>query len=230
MAAITDRASGEYAPTLPVPNPLQRLTVRRPTPPSTVAKARRSDPPTTTAGPESAYAPQSLPEAQTALLRDELAKSRARVAELERDKRAADEVKVASFPPPVSPAPKPATAPPAEPATDAVISWLVKRAIDNRKAIYALVAALGIGGGGAALKSATAKPASDPNPVLAARVTLIETLLKKSLDREAVKDAYIECLAEQQTEYFAQLLPAADRAGSAKLPAPWVDRCRNRKP
>lgn len=42
MAAIPARASGEFLPTLPVPNPLQRQTIRRPTPPSAALLARRT--------------------------------------------------------------------------------------------------------------------------------------------------------------------------------------------
>lgn len=55
---------GELAPTRPAPNPLQRLTVRRPTPPSAVARMRRTDPPAATATPVVANGTTLPPESQ----------------------------------------------------------------------------------------------------------------------------------------------------------------------
>lgn len=95
MAAIPVRTSGEYQPTLPAPNPLQRQTVQRPAPPSAVALARRTDPPppAETPVPESLSGGQSdAPTSQRAedrekVLERELAKERARRLEVERQAR-----------------------------------------------------------------------------------------------------------------------------------------------
>lgn len=93
----------EVAPTLPAPNPLQRSTVRRPTPPSSVALARRSDPPVGSASPPPADAatgqlgaslppPSGDPEvAVREALRRRAEAAEARAAELERQSRVREE-------------------------------------------------------------------------------------------------------------------------------------------
>lgn len=239
--------SGEYSPTLPVPAP--RPTIRRDTPPAVLEAIRRGDgtqrvPPEATAAPnerqgaENDDAPQSLPEAQTALLRDELAKSRQRIAELERDARAAAEAKVATFPPSVQPQRKPSPPPDSGAKRDQAIGAAVRTLavrVAAKLGWTPLLVALGVGGG----VTAIAKPAADPaktDAVLAnteaikRELELTRRQLNGLLDREAARDAYLACLAEQQAEYFAQLTPAADKMGAAAPLKPFVDRCKNRKP
>jgi hypothetical protein len=116
-----------------------------------------------------------------------------------------------------------------------VLSWLIASATRNAKAIKALIAAFSIAGGAGAIKVATDdKPAEgilraelDAQKV---KTELIRKQLDGSLNREAAWQDYTTCLAEQQAEGFAQLLPAPDKMGSATQPKPFVDRCKTRKP
>jgi len=93
MAAIPV-ASGEFARTLPAPNPLQKKTWRVPTPPSAVAAARRTDPPARAEPltmsirvPADEPAQSARQRDREAILEAELAKSRAAKAEAERQLR-----------------------------------------------------------------------------------------------------------------------------------------------
>lgn len=240
------RLPGELAPTQRAPNPLQRLTVRRPTPPSSAALARRSDPPTgIRVQPDEARSssrpggPTSVDRAQVEVLLKERAEQAKRIAELERDARAREEVRspAATFPPPVTPAPD--KAPSSAPSkTDAAIGKAVRTLavkLATRLGWTPLLVALGVGGAGAYV----AKPAAEPARLDAAlaRIEALErqdklrgTQLNGALDREAIVNEFVKCLGEQQAEGFSQLLPAADKQGSAALPKPFVDKCRNRKP
>lgn len=101
MSAIPQAPAvpGELAPTLPAQNPLQRMTVRRPAPPSAVTLARRSDPPvgaepprsqTPASGqPATPLPPPSLDprDAQIAALRARAETAERDKAELERQQR-----------------------------------------------------------------------------------------------------------------------------------------------
>jgi hypothetical protein len=94
------------------------------------------------------------------------------------------------------------------------------------------LAALGIGG-------AVLKPAADPQKADATLVKLEELTRKvdriaakqdAALDREPELLDFVDCLYEQQREYFEQLLPSQERLVTGELRRVWVDRCRNRKP
>jgi len=212
--------------------PAQRLpehqapTVRTPTPADGLAVGRIAN---------ASEAPRSAEQGQLAALLAERDKLRAEKAELERQKRATAEASVQSWPPAVTPAPKP-VAVVVEPDSSAVIAWLVKRAVANRAAIMALVAALGIGGGATAIKQATDKPGPSDAALVQAiaeqgrEAALTRKQLNGILDREAASTAYLDCLAAQYAEHFEQLLPAPDKQRSAALPRPWLDRCKGRKP
>ncbi len=238
----------EHAETKPAPaNPLRKATWRVPTPPSAVALARRSDHPAAPETPVPESAPQGQPDRSTPLpppsrdpaeatilaARRRAEAAEARLAELERRDRIRAETEQASFPPPVMPAPAPKPTVEAEPA---VLSWLIASATRNAKAIKALVAAFGIAGGGAAITVATDdKPAVETalRTELDAekrKTSLMRQQLDGSLNREAAWQDYTNCLAEQQATYFAQLLPATDRMGSADKPKPFLDKCKSRKP
>jgi hypothetical protein len=236
----------EYQATLRA-NPLQHRTLNRPPPPSTVALAVRSDPPRATdtpipgdaskghPGPSTSLPPPSQDPSEATILaaRRRAEAAEARVAELERQARVRAETDQASFPPPVTPSPAPKPTVEAEPA---VLSWLIASATRNAKAIKALVAAFGIAGGAGAITVATNdKPAVETalRAELDAekrKTTLMRQQLDGSLNREAAWQDYTTCLAEQQAEHFAQLLPAADRMGSADKPKPFLDKCKSRKP
>jgi hypothetical protein len=110
------RPSGEYAPTLPAPNPLEKKTWRLPTPPSALAQARRTPVPPSDDPPAEESSPQSLQDGQEAVLRKALADERektraaeARAAELERQARVqAEAASPATYPPAVTPPAAPA--------------------------------------------------------------------------------------------------------------------------
>lgn len=94
------------------------------------------------------------------------------------------------------------------------------------------LAALGLGG-------AALKPTADPVKADAALAKLEELTRKvdriaarqdAALDREPELLDFVECLYDQQREYFEQLLPSQERLVTGELRRTWVDRCRNRKP
>ncbi len=194
--------------------------------------------PSDEAAPQPSLAPPSATPDAAALVasRADAERLRTKVAELERNARAVADTKTVSFPPPVMPSPAPAVATSREPETEAVIAWLVKRGVANRKAIMAIIAVLGIGGGGAAIKAA----ADTPGPSQEALRLSLETeqrahgvtkaQVKGLLDREAQREAYDACRDELQEEVNKMLLPAADRVGNALPMKPWVNRCSKLKP
>ncbi len=177
--------------------------------------------------------PSATPDAAAlAASRADGERLRLKVAELEWDARAAAEVKQASFPPPVkpSPVPVPTVVASKEPETEAVIGWLVKRAVANRAAIYALVAALGVGGGGVAIKQATDKP--KPEPVTMAQ---LEQALDKQRTRKGGSDDQTralndlldlaKCQRRKITQIGKSMLPAPDHVGTASKVQPFDDDC-----
>jgi hypothetical protein len=233
FAAVPPPLPSKGTPTVPAENPLQRLTVRRPTPPSAVAHARRSDPP-----PSKDAAPTDDAAAgQLGALLAENARLRSDKAKLERDARAAAEATVESYPPKVSacsPSPAPATrtevasAPP-DAAIGRTARWV------GGKIWPFLVAAAGLGGGAVGI----AKPTTDPAKTDAI-LTRLESIERKQdhqdaklnglLDREEPFADFVECVYEQQADYFAQLLPSQEHLTATQPLRVWVDRCRNRRP
>jgi hypothetical protein len=171
-------------------------------------------------------------EASQEALRKRAKAAEAKAAELERQARLRAELDspAAGFPPPVTPAPPKPVEPPKEPEADAVIGWLVKRAVANRKAIYALVAAMGIGGGGVAIKTATEKP--QPPPLTMAQ---LEQALEKQRTRKGGTDDMVrmlneqlqvtKCLRRKVTQIGESVLPAPDHMGNVRKPQPFEDDC-----
>lgn len=225
---------GELAPTIKAPaRPLLKQTWRVPTPPSTVAMARRSDRPPT---PESSVSPgpsSGRAGDRETILEAELAKSRAEVARLERDARAAAEARQVTYPPKVeqrSQTPVPSSAPT---KSDAALGAGVRHLLG--KFAPFLLAAAGIGGG----VTAVAKPSADPEKAdatlasveeLGRKLDRVDTKVNGLLDREPQLTEFVECLYEQQADYFEQLLPSQQRLVTGSLQRTWVDRCRNRRP
>ena len=192
-------------------------------------------PPPSSAGPVRSQSPA---EGQAAVLLDELGKARTRIAELERDARAAAEVKVASFPPPVQPQRHPSPAPSSVqqadlPISDAAIGRGVRHLLKRFWPL--LVGSAGLGAGGVGI----AKPAADPakadataSELMALKRdhALVVEQLTGVLKRDAERDRYLDCLTGDYDEAFGMLLPAPDRMGSARTPKPWVARCAALKP
>jgi hypothetical protein len=184
--------------------------------------------------PETEQLLRAEQERSAQLLRDlkqaELAK-----AELERQARVRAETdSPASFPPPVlgkSPQTKVTTSstpPSLETAQiEGALVWLTKRAVQNRKAIFGIIAALGVGGGGVAMKAANEKP--QPPPVTAEQLTAAMKPISDSIkaNTKATNDLIrlVKCLRRQQNDLGSSLLPAKDHMGSARKPQPWEDEC-----
>lgn len=233
----------ELAPTRPAPrNPLRHQTWRIPTPPSAMAQARRSEPPPTDGASQAADAATGQPDATAR----ELAEARHRIAQYERDERARAEASLQTYPPAISEkSPDPrgilpdgrhtsAAGKTDSAAPDSKLDRALGQTIRLLFARYGwpLLAAAGIGG-------AVLKPAADPAKTEATlakteqimrELTLTRQQLNGLLDREAARDVYLQCLAEQQAEYFAQLSPAPDKMGAAAPLKPFIDRCKSRKP
>ena len=230
MAAIPALTSGEFAPTLPAPNPLQKKTWRVPTPPSAALLARRTPVPP----PDDPPAPQSAADGQLAAVLAERDRLRGELAQAQRDARAAAEAKLETYPPKVEqriPTPVPSSAPEAK--VDRAVGSLVR--VGLRKLWPLFVAAAGIGGGA----TAVLKPSADPAKADATLANveaihrdlgLVRTQLDGVLDREATRDDFTECLYEQQADYFEQLLPSQQKLVTGQLQRTWVDRCRTRRP
>lgn len=216
------------------PNPLQHKTVRAPSPPPLVAASRRTPVPPRdeSASDESASAGQlaALLAERNALLAEK--------AELERQARVAAESRAPGpYQKPIerSQSPVPSSAPS---KTDAVIGKVVRTGatkLAERYGLMPLLVAVGLGGGVVAV----AKPTAEPGKVTAleARVGTLEqqamasaALQSKAIQREALRDAYFQCLLEEVSEAMAQLLPAQDRVGNAAPMKPWVERCSRLKP
>lgn len=225
------RPPAEPARTRRVPSPWA-VTAMRPAPPSTVARMRPSEPPTASDSSPPQDAPQSLPEAQEAILRRELAEERAKTARLERDVRAEAEARQATYPPSVrTQSPVPSTTPA---KVDQAIGASVRHLL--AKAAPLLLAAAGIGGGA----TAVLKPSADPakaDAVLASQeamradVALLREQVAGMLKREAARDQYTVCLEEALEDMGSQLLPAQDRQGSAVPLRAWIrQRCQRLRP
>ena len=163
----------------------------------------------------------------------ELTEARARIAQLERDARAAAEAKVESYPPQVedrtrTPTPSPSSGP------EAKVDRAVGHGVRLLLARYGWPALAALGIGGAALR-----PAADPAKqdatltnveAMRADVALIREQLAGVLRREAGRDAYTRCLEETLDDVGSQLLPAQDRAGSAQPIRAYVSRCQRLRP
>lgn len=178
--------------------------------------------------------PPSLKDSQEALLRDELAKERSKVAQLERDARAAAEAKQVAYPPKVSErSPSPPAGTRISTPPDAAIGKSVRYLLGKLWPFF--VAAAGIGGG----VTAVAKPSADPvkqdatlanTEALRADVALIREQLTGVIKREASRDAYTKCLEESIDDVGEQVLPAQDRLGSAAPLRAYVKRCQRLRP
>lgn len=116
MAAIPALTSGEFAPTLPAPNPLQKKTWRVPTPPSAALLARRTPVPP----PDDPPAPQSAADGQLAAVLAERDRLRGELAQAQRDARAAAEAKLETYPPKVEPQRRPSPVPSSTPRADSI--------------------------------------------------------------------------------------------------------------
>jgi len=161
----------------------------------------------------------------------------AKVAELERDARAAAEARQQTYPPKVEQRrPSPPAGTRVESAStppDAAIGKSVRFLLGKLWPFF--VAAAGIGGG----VTAVAKPSVDPaktdatlanTEAMKRDLALVRTQLNGALDREATRDAFVLCLYEQQGDYFGQLLPSQEKLVTAQPLRVWVDRCKTRKP
>lgn len=232
------RLPGELAPTLPVPNPLQRLTIRRPTPPSSAALARRSDPPAAQEARQQASAGADDPEPITAVetpmarrtqsplpapsVRPEDARNEALSRENERLRRERDQARKAlETTPPTSAS--------GETLSDEALGKLVKSAVDTMLkrvgAPTALIAMLGVGGG--ALYKAGEGPA--PVPVTIEQIDEKLKPITLKLDRQTTtlnEVVYLQrCQRKKIGQIGGSLLPATDRMGSALKPQPFEDDC-----
>lgn len=222
------RLPGELAPTLPAQNPLRKQTWRIPTPPSAVALARRSEPPDAEPLPPPSQDPD---EASREALRRRAEAAEAKAAELERRERVREETASPNtFPPKVESAPVIVT-PSAPP--DAAIGKSLRYLAGRLWPLF--VAAAGIGGGVTAVAKPTADPAKADATLahleeLARKVDRVDFKVNGLLDREPQLTEFVECLYEQQADYFEQLLPSQQRLVTGSLQRTWVDRCRTRKP
>lgn len=219
-------------PPLPTPSVATRGA---PTPAAgTVAVGAQQGPPSSTLPPLS----EDSKDAQIVALRARAEAAESAKAEFERRERVAAETQSpATFPPKIEQRrPSPPAGTRVETAStppDAAIGKSVRYLLGRLWPFF--LAAAGIGGG----VTAVAKPSVDPakadatlanTEALRRDLGLMRTQLNGALDREAASSAYVQCLAEQQAEYFAQLSPAPDKMGSAAPLKPFVDRCRNRRP
>lgn len=219
---------GELAPTKPAPaRPSLKKTWRVPTPPSAVAAARRTPVPPSDDPPAPADVATGQPGPSAELL-----ETRAKLAEYERRERVQLESRgPGPYQPPLrSQSPVPSSAPS---KTDAALGMTIRHLLG--KAAPFLLAAAGIGGG----VTAVAKPSADPAKTDAILVKFdefgrkldrIDAKVNGVLDREPQLGEFVDCLYEQQREYFEQLLPSQDRLVTGELRRTWVDRCRNRRP
>lgn len=228
------RQSGEFAPTLPAPNPLEKRTWRLPTPPSALAHARRTDPPAGVEPPPTSIRvpADNEPSSGQPGASAELLAARAKLAEYERRERVQVESRgPGPYQPPLrSQSPVPSSAPS---KADAALGMTVRHLL--AKAAPFLLAAAGIGGG----VTAIAKPSADPAKTdatlanieeLGRKIDRVDTKVNGLLDREPQLTEFVECLYEQQADYFEQLLPSQQRLVTGSLQRTWVDRCRNRRP
>jgi hypothetical protein len=230
LADLPKAAPPERKPTLKglsPPNPLEKKTWRLPTPPSALANARRTDPPASPAPPATGI---RIPDDETP--RDGhpgLAAELAELAEFRRRERVqAESRQPGPYQPPLrTQSPVPSSGPAkVDQAIGATMRLLFARYS------WPLLAALGVGG-------AVLKPAADPAKA-DATLAKLEELTRKvdrvaarqdaALDREPELLDFVECLYEQQREYFEQLLPSQERLITGELRRAWVDRCRSRKP
>jgi len=250
--APTQRPALPWGKTVRAPSPPPDVAAARRTDPPEAA----NPPPTSIrVPPDETRASASLPppsadskDAQIAALRARAeaaekrdAEKRDKLAELERQQRVQAEARSpATFPPavappaPTPPAPTPPAAPAvvAEPATEAVIEWLVKRAVANRKAIYALVAALGLGGGGALIKTANDKPAPPAltKADLDAAFDRFRTRKGGTDDQTRMLNEQLQltkCLRRKVKQIGESVLPAPDHMGSQRKPQPFEDDCED---
>lgn len=178
--------------------------------------------------------PPSLKDNQEALLRDELAKERAKVAQLERDARAVAEAKQVAFPPKVEPQRSVSPAPTSASEPDAKVDRAIGHTVRLLLARFGWPALAALGIGGVALKP-TADPAKADATLAVVqavdrKVDAINGKVNGILDREITDADFVDCLYDQQREYFEQLLPSQERLVTGELRRTWVDRCRNRKP
>lgn len=189
--------------------------------------------PTQRATPAGGLVAQTPDGASLEALRRRAEAAEDRAAELERRERVRAETDspAASFPPPVqrSPSPIPSSTAKADQAIG-----LTVRVVIGKLAPY-LVAAAGVGGGA----TAVLKPSAEPSKVEAILAKLedvernqarLEAKANGLLDREPQLTEFVECLYEQQADYFEQLLPSQQRLVTGSLQRTWVDRCRNRRP
>ena len=238
MAAIPARASGEFAPTLPAPNPLQRQTVRRPIPPSAVAASRRSDPPTTTEPspaespvqsqrhPSPLPAPSQRPEdARVAAQAREIERLRGErdKAREEAEKAHARALEVASRPPPES----------TEGVSNETIGRIVREvtnAIGKKLGLPAVFMAC-LGGGGYAVHVANEKPVAPPVTAaeLDKRLEKFEAKVVTRIDNLTTTQNgaidVIRCVRKKTNQIGGSLLPAPDRMGAALKQSPYEDDC-----
>jgi hypothetical protein len=221
----------ELAPTMPAPEkPPPRKTWRLPTPPSALALARRSDPPADAEPPPTSIrvppdepAPSGRAGDREAILDGELAKTRSRVAELERDLRAATEAKQVTYPPKVvaqrsvSPVPRSTPSMPPSSGDWAKLRFKVATAIVG--ALVLVIAALAYWGVAAinakteAIKAAQeAKAKADSRDAQWRQWASVVTWIQ-------------DCRNGQQLDVNEMLLPAPDKMGSARKPEPWIVKC-----
>lgn len=201
-------------------------------------RAPRLDAPTVRATPAGGIPAQSPEDAAQEALRRHNRELEAELAEFRRRERVqAEAASPNSYPPKTverHPSPPPATraevdSKPPDAELGKAGRWLA------RKAWPYVVAALGVGGG----VTAVARPTTDPvkmDAVLARLEAIehkqdrIEAKQTAAADREADRDDFIECLYQQQIDYFEQLLPSQERLTTAQPLRTWIDRCRNRRP
>jgi hypothetical protein len=164
---------GEIAPTvLAPPRSPMRETLRRPTPPSVVLKARRSDPPPGPLPyPEAQRHPYGLddepPTDPTASESPEAIREAQRKALLERDRRAAAEAAQETYPPKVEDR-TPRQAPPSlRSSTPPGAIKFEGRGFKFTLPHLALVAILGVVGGGSAVAKIASDKATDTSEVMA---------------------------------------------------------------
>lgn len=211
---LPPRLPTELAPTIKAPaRPTLKQTWRLPTPPSALARARRTDPPVGDESSASADAPESTPGASA-----ELVAAHARIAQLERDARAAADTRIVSYPPPVqrtqTPVPN-STAPKASDweklrfkvATAIVAALVIVIAALSYWAVAAIDAKT------AAIKEAQeAKSKADSRDAQWRQWASVVTWIQ-------------DCRNGQQLDVNEMLLPAPDKMGSARKPEPWIVKC-----